>query len=72
MAPRLMIHKTDEEILDKTPTIRRVPPITSAKAIGICNSTGTPILARKPAKPGWNFPDPADMKIAPIAALIPQ
>ena len=72
MAPSIMIHKIDEEILDKTPTMRRVPPIVSAKAIGICISTGNPILVRKPAKPGLNFPDPWTMKITPIAALIPK
>jgi len=53
-----MIDKIDEEILDKTPTIRRMPPIVSAKAIGIYISTGNPIFVRKPAKPGLNFPDP--------------
>ncbi|KKN04387.1 hypothetical protein LCGC14_1097970 [marine sediment metagenome] len=58
MAPSAMMDKIDEEILDKTPTIRRIPPIVSAKAIGICISTGNPIFVRKPAKPGSNFPDP--------------
>ena len=58
IAPSIMIDKIDEEILDKTPMIRRMPPIVSAKAIGICNSTGNPIFVRKPAKPGSNFPDP--------------
>ena len=53
-----MIDKIDEEILDKTPMIRRMPPIVSAKAIGICSSTGNPLFARKPAKPGSNFPEP--------------
>ena len=38
MAPSIMIDKMDEEILDKTPIIIRMPPIVSAKAIGICNS----------------------------------
>jgi len=58
MAPSIIIDKIDEEILDKTPTISRMPPIVSAKAIGICNYTGNPILVRKPATPGSNFPDP--------------
>ncbi len=53
-----MIDKIDEEILDKTPTMRRMPPIVSAKANGICSSTGNPILVRKSAVPGLNFPDP--------------
>jgi len=57
MAPIMMIDKIDEEILDKTPIIRTMPPIVSAKAIGICSSTGTPIFARKLATPGSNFPD---------------
>jgi len=35
-----------------------VPPIVSAKAIGICISAGTPIFVSIPAKPGLNFPDP--------------
>jgi len=44
IAPNIMMDKIDEEILDKTPMISRMPPIVSAKAIGICNSTGNPIL----------------------------
>ena len=53
-----MIDKIDDEILDKTPKIRRMPPIVSAKAIGICISAGIPKLVKKPATPGLNFPDP--------------
>ncbi len=58
MAPSIIIDKIDEEILDKTPRIIRIPPIVSAKAIGICNSGGKPIFDKKPAVPGLNFPDP--------------
>ena len=58
MAPSIIIDKIDEEILDKTPTISKIPPIVSAKAIGICNSTGNPILVSQPATPGSNFLDP--------------
>ncbi len=53
-----MIDKIDDETLDKTPTIKRIPPMVSAKAIGICNSAGNPILVSHPATPGLNFPDP--------------
>lgn len=63
--------KIDEEILDKTPRIIRIPPIVSAKAIGICNSGGKPIFDKKPAVPGLNFPDPWTIKIAPITDLNP-
>ena len=58
MAPNIMIDKIDDKILDKTPKIRRMPPIVSAKAIGICNSAGNPRPVKKPATPGLNLPDP--------------
>ena len=73
IAPSIIIANREEEILDKTPTIKRIPAIVSARAIGICNSAGSPkgpvsILA----KPGPNLPDPSTIKIAPIVALRPQ
>ena len=58
IAPSIMIDKIDEEIRDKTPRIRRIPPIVSANAIGICNSAGNPIPVKKSAVPGLNFPVP--------------
>ena len=73
IAPSIIIANKEAEILDKTPTIKRIPPTVSARAIGICNSAGSPKgPVRKPTKPGPNLPDPWTMKITPIVALRPQ
>jgi hypothetical protein len=58
MAPSIITDKIDEEILEKTPRIKRIPPIVSAKAIGICNSAGSPIFVKKSTVLGLNFPEP--------------
>lgn len=69
----MIIDKRDAEILVKTPTIKRMPPIVSARAIGICNSAGSPNgPVRKFTKPGANLPDPATIKIVPIVARRPK
>lgn len=72
IAPRLIIDNREQEILVKTPIIKRIPAIVSARAIGICISAGSPKPVRKLTKPGPNLPDPATIKIAPIVALRPQ
>jgi hypothetical protein len=73
IAPSIIIDNKEEAILVKTPTIKRTPPIVSARAIGICNSAGSPNgPERKFTKPGANLPDPATMKIVPIVALNPK
>ena len=60
IAPSIIIANREEEILDKTPTIKRIPPIVSARAIGICISAGSPTKGpvRKPTKSGPNLLDP--------------
>jgi len=46
----------DAEILVKTPTIKRIPGMVSAKANGICISGGNPNEpVRKLTKSGENF-----------------
>ena len=68
----MIIAISDAEILVRIPLINNIPEITSASAIGICISTGNPILSNMLINPVPNFPTPAVMKITPIADLIPQ
>ena len=58
IAPNIIIDNTDAEILVKIPEINKMPPINSASAIGICISTGNPIIGKNPAKPASNFDIP--------------
>ena len=67
-----MIDNIDDDILVKTPTMRRIPVIVSARAIGICISGGNPMLFRNSKNPGLNFPVPLAMNITPMAVLNPQ
>ena len=69
----MMIDSIDAEIRVKIPTINNIPGIISANAIGICISGGNPNCpVRNPTNPGFSFPEPCNMKIIPIADLIPQ
>ena len=72
IAPSIIIASNDAAILLMTPIISNMPEISSARAIGICISTGMPKFPNMPANPGLNFPDPCTMNTVPIAALIPQ
>jgi len=67
-----MIDNIEADILVKTPIKRRIPDTSSARAIGICISTGIPMFVKKPVNPGLNFPEPLTMKITANAALKPK
>ena len=68
----MFIDNKEAETLVKNPTIKRMPPIVSSNATGICNSTGNPMLVKNPENPGLNFGMPWTRKITPTAALIPK
>lgn len=48
VAPIISITKMEAVILDNTPTISNVPPMTSKRAIGMRRSGGSPRLIKKP------------------------
>ena len=72
IAPNMIMAKTPDEILVKKPKIKNIPPKHSTNAIGICNSTGSPILVRYSAKDGLNLLIPTVMNKIPIDNFNPQ
>ena len=68
----MTIESKDADILVSMPNNSKIPGTSSAKAIGICISAGSPRgPVKNPVKPGPNFPEPCAIKITPIAARIP-
>ena len=58
IAPNMIIEINDADNLLRTPMINKIPGISSANAIGICNSAGNPMFGKFSANPGLNFEIP--------------
>ena len=58
IAPNMIIEISDADNLLNTPNTKKIPGTNSANAMGICISTGNPILGKFSANPGLNFDIP--------------
>lgn len=65
IAPAMITEISIPENLVSTPIKMNIPGINSANAIGICISTGNPIIGKKLVNEGSNFSMPCKMKIVP-------
>ena len=72
MAPTITIASSAPENLLSTPIMSSMPGTTSARAIGICSSGGSPMFGSAFANPGLNLPIPCSMNITPTDALTPM